>query len=120
MLVLPRHVIQKPLARGRIGFFYNVPTKYRALNCPLRNEPLGTDYAEMKKRAETLNGIFDEWDKQRKGLPISLPNMPKHGTVDWLFREYKLSKAYLEKVGKVAPELRMGNARGVRHPHEKG
>ena len=98
MLELPRHVIQKRLAKGRIGFFYNVPTKYRALNCPLRNEPLGTDYAEMEKRAQTLNSIFDEWTRQRKGLPISVSNMPKWGTVEWLFREYKLSKAYLEKV----------------------
>ena len=89
MLELPRHVIQKRLAKGRIGFFYNVPTKYRALNCPLRNEPLGTDYAEVEKRAQTLNSIFDEWTRQRKGLPISVSNMPKWGTVEWLFREYK-------------------------------
>jgi hypothetical protein len=98
MLELPRHVIQKRLASGRIAFFYNIPTKYRALNCPVANEPLGFDYAEMEKRAKTLNGIFDEWNRQRKGLPISSPNMPKYGTVDWLFREYKLSDAYLQKV----------------------
>jgi hypothetical protein len=24
--------------------------------------------------------------------------MPKYGTVDWLFREYKTSRAYLDKV----------------------
>jgi hypothetical protein len=95
---LPRHVIPKKLASGKTAFYYNVPSKYRALNCPVRNEPLGTDYSEMVKRAKTLNGIFDEWDQQRKGLPISSPKMPKYGTVDWLFREYKLSKAYLEKV----------------------
>jgi hypothetical protein len=98
MLKLPRHVIPKRLASGKTAFYYNVPSKYRALNCPVRNEPLGTDYAEMVRRAETLNGIFDEWDQQRKGLPISAELMPKYGTVDWLFREYKISKAYLEKV----------------------
>ncbi len=42
---------------------------------------------------------FDEWDTQRKGLPISAPNMPKYGTVVWLFGEYKISRAYLDKVG---------------------
>jgi hypothetical protein len=98
MLELPRHVIPKRLASGKIAFYYNVPTKYRVLKCPLRNEPLGSDYAAMRKRAETLNGIFDEWDQQRKGLPISSPKMPKYGTVDWLFREYKISNAYTEKV----------------------
>ena len=95
---LPRHVIPKQLAGGETAYYYNVPTKYRKLKCPVRNEPLGTDYAQMMKRAETLNGIFDEWDQQRKGLPVSTPMIPKYGTVDWLFREYKQSKAYLEKV----------------------
>jgi hypothetical protein len=47
----------------------------------------------MIKRASVLNGQFNEWDTQRKGLPISAPNMPKYGTVDWLFREYKISRA---------------------------
>jgi hypothetical protein len=52
----------------------------------------------MTKRAGALNGEFDEWDTQRKGLAISARNMPKHGTVDWLFREYEISRAYLDKV----------------------
>jgi hypothetical protein len=99
MVALPRHVIPKKLASGATAYYYNVPTKYRKLKCPISNEPLGTDYAKMKARAETLNGQFDEWDEARKGLPITgSPNMPKYGTVDWLFREYKISKPYLEKV----------------------
>jgi integrase len=95
---LPRHVIDKALASGKTAFYYNVPTKYRALGCPIANEPLGFDYGEMTKRAKTLNGVFDEWDQQRKGMPVTSPIVPKYGTVDWLFREYKLSNAYLEKV----------------------
>ncbi|WP_092294241.1 hypothetical protein [Bradyrhizobium sp. Ghvi] len=63
------------------------------------NEPLGSDFAKMTERAKTLNEQFDEWDLARKGQPVSPgPNVPKYGTVDWLFREYKISKAYLEKV----------------------
>jgi hypothetical protein len=95
---LPRHVHPKRLASGRTAFYYNVPTKYRRLGCPIRNEPLGTDYETMLKRAGTINGLFDEWNLHRKGLPISAPAMPKYGTVDWLFREYKISRAYLDKV----------------------
>ena len=86
---LPRHVIPKQLAGGETTYYYNVPTKYRKLKCLVENEPLGTGFAVMTKRAGVLNGQFDEWDTQRKGLPISAPNMPKHGTVDWLFREYR-------------------------------
>ncbi|MBW5438622.1 hypothetical protein FXB41_28820 [Bradyrhizobium canariense] len=98
MVDLPRHVIPKKLASGAIAYYYNVPTKYRAIKCPLSNEPLGTDYARMQARAKTLNEQFDEWDQARKGLPVSGVMAPKYGTVDWLFREYKISKAYLEKV----------------------
>lgn len=102
---LPRHVIPKKLASGTVAYYYNVPTLYRGLKCPVENEPLGTDFAAMTKRAEVLNGQFDEWDQQRKGSPISSAGAPKYGTVDWLFREYKTSKAYLEKV---APRSRAG------------
>lgn len=98
---LPRHVIPKPLASGKTAFYYNVPTKYRKMGCPIPNEPLGADYAKAcgeGGRAETLNGLFDEWNDARKGLPISSEAAPRIGTIDWLFREYKASRAYLEKV----------------------
>jgi integrase len=95
---LPRHVIPKTLANGETAYYYNVPTKYRKLKCPIANEPLGADFGKMQFRSAVLNGQFDEWDQQRKGLPVTGIKMPKYGTVDWLFREYKISKAYLEKV----------------------
>jgi hypothetical protein len=95
---LPRYVVPKKLTNGRTAFYFRVHKKYLDLGCPVTSEPLGTDYAAMCKRAEVLNGLFDEWDDQRKGLPISGPAAPRYGTIDWLFREYKQSKAYLEKV----------------------
>lgn len=100
MIELPRHVIPKRLKRsGLIAYYYNVPTKYRKLKCSIENEPLGTDFAKMKERAKTLNDQFDEWDQVRKGQPVSPGTlMPKYGSVDWLFREYKRSDAYLNKV----------------------
>jgi hypothetical protein len=98
---LPRHVLPKILASGRTAFYYTVPTKYRKMGCPVPNEPLGTDYAKAcgeGGRAETLNGLFDEWNDARKGLPISSEEAPRIGSIDWLFREYRQSRAYLEKV----------------------
>ncbi|MCK1562459.1 hypothetical protein IVB08_00340 [Bradyrhizobium sp. 173] len=98
---LPRHVIPKVLTSGQTAFYYNVPSKYRNMGCPVPNEPLGADYAKAcgeGSRAETLNGLFDEWMTARKGLPISSEAAPRIGTIDWLFREYKQSRAYLEKV----------------------
>lgn len=103
-LPLPRYVIAKPLASGRTGFYFNVPTRYRKLGCSISNEPLGSDYIVAcgedgnGGRAAALNGLFDEWDTLQRGQPVAGERAPVYGTVDWLFREYKQSKAYLEKV----------------------
>jgi hypothetical protein len=101
-LALPRYVIAKRLASGKVAFYFNVPTRYRALGCSIPNEPLGIDYAAAcgltgdGGRAVALNALFDEWLKAKDGEP--LPTVARHGTVDWLFREYKQTKAYLGKV----------------------
>lgn len=101
---LPRFVIPKSLASGATAFYFNVPTLYRTLGCTISNEPLGTDYATAcgengdGGRAAALNALFDEWNTRRKGGQITSGRMAAYGTVDWLFCEYKQSKAYLEKV----------------------
>jgi hypothetical protein len=103
---LPRYVIAKRLASGLTGFYFNIPTKYRRLGCTISNEPLGTDYGlacgedGTGGRAGPLNGLFDEWNNKRLGQEIPTASLYRYGTVDWLFREYKSSKAYLEKVSK--------------------
>lgn len=99
---LPRYVIPKPLASGKTGFYFNIPTYYRKLGCTIPNEPLGTNYVlacgEDGKggRASALNALFDEWTAQRDGEPVE--SIARYGTVDWLFRTYKSSGAYLDKV----------------------
>ena len=100
---LPRFVIAKKLKSGATAFYFNVPTRYRKAGCPIRNEPLGTDYSNAcgptgyGGKAQTLNAFFDEWFATSRGLTIA-EGVPNFGTVDWLFAEYKSSKAYLEKV----------------------
>jgi hypothetical protein len=101
---LPRFVIAKSLASGASAFYFNVPTLYRRLGCTIPNEALGTDYPIAcgddgnGGRAAALNALFDEWNTKRKGGQIIAGRIAAYGTVDWLFREYKQSKAYLEKV----------------------
>jgi hypothetical protein len=101
---LPRFVIAKTLVSGDISFYFNIPTHYRRLGCTIPNEPLGNDYAVAcgtdgnGGRAKALNGLFDEWNNHRKGQPLNRGPLLRFGTVDWVFREYKSSKAYLEKV----------------------
>ena len=75
---------------------------YRGLGCSIAGEPLGTDYVTAcgedgnGGRAAALNALFDEWKRGRCGEPIE--GLVRFATVDWLFREYKQTKAYLEKV----------------------
>jgi len=101
---LPRFVIAKRLASGKTGFYFHLPAGYRKLGCSLPNEALGPDYAAAcgdngeGGRASTLNGLFDEWNTVRKGGQVVPGETNAYGTVDWLLREYKTSKAYLEKV----------------------
>lgn len=101
---LPRFVIAKRLASGATGFYFHLPASYRKLGCPVLNEPLGTDYqiacGENGEggRAAARNALFDEWNSARKGETASSQGITSFGSVDWLFREYKASKAYLEKV----------------------
>jgi hypothetical protein len=96
MVDLPRFVRPRPLAGGRVGFYWIVANHYRKQGCTIPNEPLGEDYSVVCERAAILNGLFDEWRAQRSGEPIE--STVKYGTVDWLFREYRSSKAYLERV----------------------
>ena len=101
---LPRFVRSKRLANGAFAFYWELTGYYRKLGCSIRGEPLGSDYAiacgadGTGGRAAALNALFDEWRAERAGEPI--PGLVKFGTIDWLFREYKQTKAYLEKVSK--------------------
>ncbi len=117
---LPRYVIAKPSLDDPRAFYFNVPMKLRKRGCPVQNEALRTSYfvacGEDGKggRAAILNGQIDEWDQQRKGLPISSKAAPKIGTVDWLFREYKDERLPRKGRAKIAEKLRMGNERTLR------
>jgi hypothetical protein len=98
----PRFVKPKKLANGQIAYYFEIPKYHLGKGCPNLGQPLGTDYAVAcgedgeGGRAAALNARFDEWYSLAAGIPIEEP--VKIGTVDWLFREYKKSAAYLEKV----------------------
>ena len=100
----PRFVEVRRLADGLVAFYFCIPKYYRKLGCEIANEPLGPSYeaacGEDGKggRAAALNALFDEWNDQRKGEPIEQAKIARYGSIDWLFRQYKTEKAYLEKV----------------------
>jgi hypothetical protein len=45
-----------------------------------------------------LNGLFDEWNTNRKGGLLERGRLVRYGTVDWLFREYLKSESCKERV----------------------
>jgi hypothetical protein len=79
--------------QGQWAYFWNLPGWARAAGCPVANEPLGTDYEEARRRAETvLLPAFDAW---RGGDATAEAEGPaKQGTLDWLFSEYRASRQY--------------------------
>ena len=90
-LPLPRYVLRKPTKAGWAHFF-NVPTWARTAGCPMRNEPLGTNYAAAVERAETvLLPAFDAWrtgDAEGKAIGAAT------GTLDWVFAEYRADRRF--------------------------
>jgi hypothetical protein len=56
----------------------------------------GCDRDGKGGRAAGLNALFDEWIKARSGEPVE--SIARFGTVDWLFREFKASNHYRERV----------------------
>jgi hypothetical protein len=122
---LPRFVIAKAVA-GRIRYYWTLPSYYRKLGCALHaehNTALGGDYGAAcgadgeGGKAAILNALFDEWDRIRLGAPAEAPIDGKVGTVDWLFRTYKKSNDWQERVSaRTAPdhERTMALVAGIR------
>ena len=94
--------------------------------CLIPDEPLGTSYVAAcgedgnGGRALALNALFDEWRARKAGEPIE-ETLIAFGTIDWLFREYKQTKAYLEKSEQaLAPRLRAHHATHHRSGDQEG
>ncbi|UGY03166.1 hypothetical protein [Bradyrhizobium quebecense] len=110
---LPRFVLTKQV-KDRTRYYWTLPTHYRRQGCTLHKEhetALGDDYevACGKEgaggRAAVLNGLFDDWDRMRLGEPPKPKVEIRAGTVDWLFRTYKTSSDWKNRVSKrTAPD----------------
>jgi hypothetical protein len=65
----------------------------RKAGCPIKNEPLGSDYDGAVRRAEeVLLKAFDSW--RTGGATDLVPVGPTVGTLDWLFSEYRADRRY--------------------------
>jgi hypothetical protein len=76
-----------------LGVFFNVPTWARNAGCPVKNEPLGTDYDSAVRRAETVLLLtFDSW--LSGGASDELLKIADIGTLDWVFAEYRANRRF--------------------------
>src|SRR3982750_1491211 len=90
---LPRYVLRKPLKSGSMAYFFNVPMWARKAGCPIKNEPLGNEYAAAVDRAETLLlKAFDSW--RTGGASDAVPSIAATGTLDWVFAEYRSDRRF--------------------------
>jgi hypothetical protein len=93
-LPLPRYVLRKPIKSGGWAYYFNVPIWARKAGCPVRNEPLGTEYEAAVQRAETvLLPTFDSW-RSGGDTVSSRDETAKPGTLDWIFAEYRSDRRY--------------------------
>ena len=89
---LPRYTLRKVRREGH-AYFFNPPSWARAAGCPVRGEPLGSDYAAAVERAESvLLPAFDSW--RSGGVTDAKIIGAVHGTLDWLFGEYRNDRRY--------------------------
>jgi hypothetical protein len=108
-LPVPRYVRRKPL-KGGWGYFFDPPTWARSTGCPVKSEPLGSDYDAAVERAEkVLLPAFDEWcGKSRQAETLRV--IARAGTFDWLIAEYRASRQFT----KLDPRTRRNHEVGFR------
>jgi hypothetical protein len=92
-----RYVREKKLADGRVGYFFDLPTKFRdparQPPCPVGNEPLGTDCeAAIRRAKEVLLPALDAWLRGDNPTTESAPDVARYGTLDWVFAEYRKNR----------------------------
>ena len=92
----PRYLVEKRLRNGSTAYYWRPKATDTKEGFNLPGEPLGTDYASARERANMLNAHLDAWRKGR-GASKDLDLQPGFGTLGWLVERYKRSRAW-EKV----------------------
>jgi hypothetical protein len=88
---LPRYTLRKALMNSTWAYFFNVPMWARKTGCPIKNEPLGSDYDAAVARAEdVLLPAFDSW--RTGGTSDEAPAIAAPGTLDWVFAEFRVDR----------------------------
>ena len=83
---------EKPLASGKVAYFWAPPTRAVKAGFTISSEALGADYGAARERAELLNRHLDGW-RDGLGVEKSLDVRPGVGTLEWAVEVYKRAEA---------------------------
>lgn len=89
----PRYLVDKRRRDGAVAYYWTPRQSDIKAGFTLHSEALGTDYAQAKERADTLNLHLDDW-RRNKGAQRSLDTQPGFGTLDWMVERYRRSPAW--------------------------
>jgi hypothetical protein len=97
---------RKLLKGGVSAWFFEPPTWAREAECPVKCEPLGTDFEAAATRVEgLLYPQFRAWCVGRK-IPDDFRVDPRHGTLAWLNETYFRSRAFEKVADRTKPTYR--------------
>ena len=90
----PKLMRAKRLSGGAFAYYWEAPSWAKKAGCTVAAEPLGTDYADAKRRCDdVLNPQFDAW--RTRGEVLS--EGARHGTFNWMVAVYKSHPKYKER-----------------------
>ena len=108
----PKYMVTRPLAGGRVGYYWTGPSWAKAAGCTMGSIPLGTDYGAAKQKCdEVVNPQFLAW--RGKGPEDATP-VANPGTFDWMVSIYRQTTRYTE----LPDKTRRGYDRALREVSE--
>jgi hypothetical protein len=86
-------MIEKQLANGGVGYYWNPPLRDTRAGFKIGREAVGSDYSAAVDRANFLNNYLLAWRKDRNVVP-DLDLSARFGTVDWWIERFMQTNAY--------------------------
>lgn len=85
---LPRYMLAKPLAGGKVGYYWS-PTAKALGDAPLERKALKGDLGAASQVADELNKALDHWHIHRRLPDDPIPDLIMSGTIDHVFDIYQ-------------------------------
>ena len=98
----PRYMVERRLATGIVSYYWTPRRKDLRAGFTIEAEALGHDYSAAIERADLLNRHLNAW--RHRGADKSNIVSRRHGTLIWMFEQYRRSAAYDRVSARTRPE----------------